>query len=94
MPSASEGNRARLSAVITRANCIVSLFVWAPAWVKMWQTRSAHDYALLSLLIVLWLQASNLLVAILDHSQNLKLYLIVNTLTVAFTCAMVAWFQR
>lgn len=86
--------REHLPKYITRFNSWISVVVWAPAWWKMYQTHSAHDYALSSLAIILWLQASNLLVAVLDKSKNLKVYLIVNTATVALTFALVWYFQH
>lgn len=86
--------RERIPKYITRFNAAISVFVWFPAWLKMWQTHSARDYALLSLLIILWLQGSNLLVAFLDRSKNLKFYLAVNTATVLFTCVLVWHYQH
>ena len=86
--------REKLPKYLTRANCWISLVIWLPAWIRMVQLHSARDYSLLSLLLILWLQASNLLVAILDKSKNLTLYLIVNTATVTFTVLMVAYYQR
>ena len=86
--------REQLPQYIIRFNSLVSLVVWAPAWAKALQTHSAKDYSLLSLGIILYLQASNLLVAILDRSKNLKFYLIVNTATVGATFLLVWWLQK
>ena len=86
--------REKLPKYLTKFNSAISLIVWLPAWLKIVRTGSANDYALTSLAIILWLQATNLLIAILDKSKNLKFYLLVNTSTVAFTFGMVWWYQH
>lgn len=85
--------REKIPRWLVRFNSLLSTVIWLPAWIRMVHTGSAHDYSILSLILILWLQASNLLVAILDRTKNLTTYLIVNTCTVALTVAMVAWYQ-
>ena len=79
--------------LLTSINVTVSFFVWLPSWLKILRTRSARDYSMWSLLIILWLQVSNLAIAIIGHAAGLRLYLAVNTAMVAVTCAL-AWKYR
>lgn len=80
--------------VLTSINVAVSFFVWLPSWLKILRTRSARDYSMWSLLIILWLQVSNLAIAIVCRAPGLRLYLAVNTAMVALTCALVWRFRK
>ena len=83
-----------LPAILTAANTVASFFVWLPTWLKVWRTRRAADFSLLSFAIVLYLQFSNLAVALLEGARALACYLAVNAAIVAFTMALIAWVRH
>ena len=80
--------------ILTTLNICISFAVWIPAWVKIARTRSAKDYSVLSLLLVLFLQLSNLTIALSEHAKNVSVYMTVNALIVLATCMVVGYFQR
>ena len=80
--------------LLTTLNICVSFVVWTPAWVKIVRTRSSKDYSMLSLGMILFLQVSNLAIAISEHAKSVGLYMAVNTAIVLATCVLVQHFQR
>lgn len=79
--------------LLTVANIAISLVVWLPAWRKMLRTRSAGDYHMGTMLMILYLQFGSLAMAVIEHAGALALYTGVNALIVLATCLMVRRFQ-
>ena len=80
--------------ILTTLNICVSFVVWMPAWAKIARTRCSKDYSMLSLLMILFLQLSNLTIAVSEHAKNVSVYMSVNTLIVLATCIVVRYFQQ
>ena len=80
--------------ILTTLNICVSFVVWMPAWLKIARTRCSKDYSMLSLLMILFLQVSNLTIALSEHAKNVSVYMATNTLIVLATCIVVRHFQR
>lgn len=81
-------------AALTAFQIAVCPFVWAPAWKRMYRRKSSSDYSLWTMLLILYLQLSNLTIAILMSNKVHTLWFALNAGAVLWTCGMVGWYRR
>jgi lipoprotein signal peptidase len=79
--------------VIITCNIVVALLTWAPAVWRIIRRRSSKAYSLTTMLMVLWLQASNCGIALSRGQQWATLWFGCNGLIVATVCFIV-WRYR
>lgn len=75
-------------------NIAISAVLWWPTWRKLWASKDARMYSITSFSLILWLQASNVAIAIAERAPLLLAYMLVNTAVVGFTLALIWKYRR
>lgn len=75
-------------------NIAVSITLWIPSWLKMWRLKSSREYSALSFAAILYLQLSNLLIALKENAPLMVIYMATNALAVGLTCALIRKYRK
>ena len=78
---------------LTISNVVISFLLWLPTILRIVQRHSSADISVLTLLLVLWLQIANGIIAYLDRSRSLLWYFALNGLNVLAALLVVVHYR-